>query len=237
MREAASILGIGAHPDDLEILAGGTLALYARRGWRVTMACLTNGEMGHMVIPPWELAAIREREARAAAAVLGAEFHWVGLPDEFLGTDMETRLRVVDLIRAVRPDVIVTHAPQCYHPDHRATFELVFAASFLATIPHIERACQSIASVPPILCMDTVSGLDFQPEFYVDITDVFELKIEALKKHESQIRWLKEHDHIDVLEHVRVTNRFRGLQCNATYAEGFTLARRWPGVPAGWVLP
>ncbi|RPI99153.1 MAG: PIG-L family deacetylase, partial [Chloroflexi bacterium] len=72
------VLAVGAHPDDLEILCGGTLARYARQGDHVTMAIATDGSAGHMLIPPEELAGIRRAEAQAAAALIGADLHWLG---------------------------------------------------------------------------------------------------------------------------------------------------------------
>src|SRR6266571_2059011 len=99
------LLAIGAHPDDLEILSGGTLARFAARGDAVTMLVMTDGSAGHAEIGAAELAVIREREARAAAAVIGAEFVWLGLPDEFVFNDEPTRRRLLEAIRAARPDL------------------------------------------------------------------------------------------------------------------------------------
>ncbi|MDH3674677.1 MAG: PIG-L family deacetylase, partial [Anaerolineae bacterium] len=99
------VLAVGAHPDDLEILCGGTLARYAQEGHAVIMCVATDGTAGHMEIKPPELAQIREREARAAAEVIKAEFIWLGYPDELIFNDRETRLAVIDAIRQARPDV------------------------------------------------------------------------------------------------------------------------------------
>ena len=78
------VLAVGAHPDDLELLCGGTLAKYAQLGHHVTMAVATNGEVGSMTLTKEEIAAVRKAEAAAAAAVIGADFVWMGYPDEFL---------------------------------------------------------------------------------------------------------------------------------------------------------
>ena len=87
------ILAVGAHPDDLEILGGGTLARYARQGAQVSMAIATDGSAGHMLIPADELAEIRHDEAARAAALIGADFYWLGYRDEQLFEDIPTRLR------------------------------------------------------------------------------------------------------------------------------------------------
>src|SRR5437016_14492169 len=128
---AMNILAIGAHPDDLEILCGGTLARFAQRGDRVTMLIMSDGSAGHAEIPAAELAAIREREARAAVAVIGAEFVWLGLRDEFVFNDEPTRILLLNAIRAARPELILTHHPDDYHPDHRSVSRAVFDASFI----------------------------------------------------------------------------------------------------------
>src|SRR5260370_31641242 len=125
------VLAIGAHPDDLEILCGGTLARFAARGDAVTMGVMTDGSAGHAEIGAADLAVIREREARAAAAVISADFVWLGLPDEFVFNDEPTRRRLLEAIRAARPDLILTHDPDVYHPDHRATSRALFDANFV----------------------------------------------------------------------------------------------------------
>ena len=227
------ILGLGAHPDDLELMAGGTLAKYVRAGHKVTMASLTNGNMGHKIITPEELARVRKKEMEASTKVIGADMEWIGFPDEFLFCEnKETRLKVTDVIRKANPDIIITHSPTDYHPDHRAAYHLVFAASFLATVPHIKTAHPAIEKVPIIYCMDTLGGFGFQPDVFIDITDTFQIKREALSKHQSQIKWMKEHDNIDFIDWMRVIAEFRGLQSGVKYAEAYSLEKRWPAVPA-----
>src|SRR5260370_37373845 len=98
------VLAIGAHPDDLEILCGGTLTRFAERGDAVAMLVMTDGSAGHAEIGAAELAAIREREARAAAAVVGAAPTWLGLRGEFGFDDEATRRRLLAALRARRSD-------------------------------------------------------------------------------------------------------------------------------------
>src|SRR5262245_32483718 len=135
---ARRILAIGAHPDDIEILCAGTLARCRQRGDTIIICIATNGDMGSMTIMPPELAAVREAEARASAAMLDAEFHWLSYPDEFLYPDHATRMRFIEMIRAARPDVILTHPPNDYHQDHLTVSELVFVSSFIGAVPHVE---------------------------------------------------------------------------------------------------
>jgi len=232
-----NILAIGAHPDDLELMCAGTLARYAATGHKVIMCYATNGNMGHMTMPPSELAQLRMTEAKRAASTVGADFEWINLPDEWVFEDEDTRRVFVDVVRKHQPQVVITHSASDYHPDHRAVYNLVFSATFLATVPQIGGPFETLAAVPSIYCMDTLGGFAFTPEQYVDITGVFDVKAKALAEHESQVRWLQEHDGIDVLDWMRVTSEFRGLQAGCRYAEAFVLEKRWPAVPAQRQLP
>lgn len=231
------VLAVGAHPDDLEILCAGTLARYVEAGHAVVMCVATDGTAGHMEIKPPELAEIREREARAAAEILGAEFIWLGFPDELIFNDEETRLVFVDAIRQARPDVIITHAPEDYHPDHRVVSRLVFDTSFIASLPNIETDHPAHPVVPPLYYMDTLAGKGFHPTEYVDITSTIETKHRMLACHASQVKWLKDHDDIDIVEFMEVVAKTRGIQSGVVFAEGFKHADVWPRTPAGRVLP
>jgi len=231
------VLAIGAHPDDLEILSGGTLARFAARGDAVTMLVMTDGSAGHAEIGAAELAVIREREARAAAAVIGAEFVWLGLPDEFVFNDEPTRRRLLDAIRAARPDLILTHDPDDYHPDHRATSRAVFDASFIMGLPNVVTPSPPHPGVAPLYYFDTLAGVGFQPAEYVAIRETFPTKQQMLAAHVSQVAWLRHHDAIDIQAFIETVARFRGLQCGCAYAEAFRPAHAWPRLRAERLLP
>ena len=215
------VLAVGAHPDDVEFSCGGTLAKYARAGHTVIMAYATNGDKGHFRIPPSELACIREKEARQAAAVIGAEVIWMGYPDGDLFYDRPTRERFVDMLRQARPDIILTQNPDAYHPDHCATSQLVFGASFLATVPHFTTRYPACDHPAPIYYFEPATTQRMHPPLYVDISDVFALKVEMAKAHQSQLTWIKEHDGIDVLARTEERAQQLGRLCGATYAECF----------------
>jgi len=231
------VLAVGAHPDDLEILCSGTLARYARQGAQVSMAIATDGSAGHLLIPPAELAETRRQEARKAAAIIGAEMYWLRFPDELIFEDIPTRLRFIDLIREARPDVILTHDPNDYHPDHRVVSRLMFDASFVAGLPNIKTDHPAHPGVCPLIYFDTLTGAGFLPTEFVDISDTFETKRAMLACHASQLTWLKDHDGIDVLEFITVMARSRGLQCRVQYAEGFRAEYAWGRSRAYRVLP
>lgn len=232
-----NVLAVGAHPDDLEILCGGTLALCARRGDAVTMMVATDGSAGHARIPPTELASIRRREAEAAAAVIGARFVWLGLRDEFVFNDELTRLLLLDGIRAAAPELILTHSPDDYHPDHRAVSRAVFDASFVMGLPNVVTPHAAVPGVPAVAYFDTLAGQGFLPTEYVDITPVWETKQRMLAAHATQVDWLRDHDGIDIAGFMETTARFRGLQCGVGFAEGFRHADTWPRVRPRRLLP
>jgi LmbE family N-acetylglucosaminyl deacetylase len=232
-----NVLAVGAHPDDLEILCAGTLGRCARRGDRVTMLVMSDGSAGHAEIPAAELAEIREREARAAADLLGAEFVWLGLRDEFVFNDEPTRHRLLNAIRGAAPDLILTHNPDDYHPDHRATSRAVFDASFIMGLPNVKTENPPHPGVATLYYFDTLAGQGFLPEEYVDVTETWETKVEMLQQHRSQVDWLRYHDQIDIFAFMETVAKFRGLQCGVPYAEGFRQARAWPRVKPYRVLP
>jgi LmbE family N-acetylglucosaminyl deacetylase len=196
----ARVLAVGAHPDDLEILCGGTLARYATGGAKVVMAIATDGGAGHMTIPAEELAAIRHGEAQQSAESIGAELSWLGFHDEMLFEDIETRLRMVDAIRAAKPDVILTHDPEDYHPDHRVVSRLVFDASFLSGLPNVRTKHPFHPGVQSLFYFDTLSGANFMPTDFVDVTETFAQKQSMLQCHSSQFTWMSDHDAVDLMD-------------------------------------
>lgn len=234
-----NILAIGCHPDDLEIGCGGTLARYARDGHCVTMVHMANGNMGHVEIPPEELRAIRLEEARRAGNVLGAaEVLTLDTGDLVVDSnDPQVVRQMVEIVRRVQPDVIITHSPEDYMKDHVEVSRLVFDASFSASVPHFEASGHPVAKITPLYYMDTVAGVNFLPTEYVDISDTIEVKLQAVDCHASQIKWLRDHDKIDFLDFVSTASKYRGQQCGVAYAEGFRQCQTWPRLTTKRWLP
>jgi len=230
------VLGVGAHPDDLELLCGGTLALFARRGDTVIMASVCTGDRDDPSIMPEEMARIREAEALAASQVIGAQFLCLGFSDETVFPTEENCLRFVDLIRQARPDLIITHGPGDYHVDHLNTGQLTFWASTLATVTHIHTDHPAAPVRPPIYHMDNVACISFLPTEYVDISDVIELKKEMLRQHHSQFAVFRRSG-LDLMDQMLTMSRLRGYQCEAAYAEGFRRADIHRRIPARRLLP
>ena len=238
MQEQLKVLAVGAHPDDIEILCAGTLTRYVQLGHSVAMVHSCNGRLGHVSIPPDELTDIRRAEAKAAAAVIGAESFCLDIPDLEVSDAREYTERLAGVIRRVGPDVIITHSPNDYMRDHTAIHRLVNIASFAATIPHYEGVdVPAHPIVQPIFEMDTLMGVGFIPDEYVDVTEAMALKREMLACHKSQVEWLRDHDGIDVVGNMEVCARYRGLQCGAEFAEGFQSQQTWPRLSADRILP
>ncbi len=232
------VLAVGAHPDDLEISCGGTLAKYARLGNEVFMVHVANGNVGHRVIMPDELAKIRRQEARNAGAVIGAETFSLNADDLYVRSEnMELRNALVDVIRRTKPDIIITHNPNDYMDDHNETSKLVFQASMASTVTHLHTEHEFHDKLTPIYYMDPVAGIGVLPTEYVDISEDIETKLKMAAAHDSQLKWLKEHDNIDYLETVQLLSRFRGYQCNVQYAEAFTYCMQYHKIPACRYLP
>lgn len=223
-----NILAIGAHPDDLEISCAGTLAKLKQAGHHIVLCHACKGDKGHYRIPPDELTDIRRKEAQDAGAVIGSEVVTLGFGDgELIADNQENRMIFIDLVRYAKPDLVITHAPNDYMPDHIAVSQLVFHATFFATLPSFRTKHEAAARVPALYYMDNLSGMDFQPTLYVDVTSTFDTKVEMLAKHQSQLVWLKEHDNVDIVDFVTTLGKTRGIQAGCAFAEGFVQHMVW----------
>jgi LmbE family N-acetylglucosaminyl deacetylase len=216
-----NVLAVGAHPDDLEIICAGTLAKYSLNGDKVFMASLTNGNMGHPEIRPGEMSKIREEEMRNSASVIGAEVIWIGVDDELSEVNVEARLRMVDVFRYAKPDVIITHSIDDYHVDHRNTAQLVNDAAPLACVHNIVRNLKQLDKQPLIYTMDNLAGIGFVPQEFVDIGDTLEIKKKMFLCHKSQVEWMAKATGFDFLDVIETVAKFRGYNAGVEYAEAF----------------
>lgn len=187
------ILVIGAHPDDCEYKAGGLAALYRQGGHDVCYVSVTNGQSGHQTKYGPQLAAERREEAAASGRVLGLEYRVLPYPDGALQPTLEARSEIIRLIREYDPDLVLTHRPNDYHPDHRITSLLIADASYLLTVPGIAPEVPALARMPVIMYLsdDFQRPYPFSPSVVVDIEPVLELVIDMLACHRSQFfDWL-----------------------------------------------
>ena len=217
------VLAIVAHPDDIELQCGGTLIKCVERGDEVYACHLSNGDLGHMVIMPEELGKMRCEEARNAAAVGGYHAIYGGFHDlHVYAGNKESRDKVAKLIREINPDFLITHYPKDYMADHVATSQLVFDASFCASVPHYDCGAPGASKNVPIYYVAPSRGVNFLPTEFVDVTSVMEKKKEAFLCHESQVVWLRDHTHTDPCENMYNIADMWGRQCGVKYAEVFT---------------
>jgi LmbE family N-acetylglucosaminyl deacetylase len=182
---------------------------------------------------------IRLEEAQKAGRVIGAaEVLTLDVPDlEVDSSNPAIVAGMVDVVRYAKPDMIITHCPEDYMKDHVEVSKLVFDASFSSSIPHMLTRNPSCLVIAPLYYMDTLAGVNFLPHEYVDISDDIEIKLNALACHESQIKWMLEHDKIDFIDFVRTVSKFRGLQCGCAYSESFKRCDAWPRVTSARLLP
>ncbi len=131
------VLAIVAHPDDAEIAAGGLLVRHSRIGSNIRIVSATNGQSGHHAIAPDQLIGIRREEARRAGEQIRAEYVTLDFPDGFLMPDLSLRAAIIGEVRRFQPDLVLTHRPNDYHPDHRAVGQVVQDASYMVTVPHV----------------------------------------------------------------------------------------------------
>ena len=227
---APRLLAAMAHPDDAEILIGGTLFHLKSLGWELGIMTMTGGDCGSATHTSEEISRIRQAEAMAAAVYLGAWYGCAGLMDVEIFVNAENLRRVVELMRRFDPDVVITHSPADYMVDHEEASRLARSACFALSIPLYQTRQDAPApatkSTPALYYADPVDGVDSMgervlPHFYIDITGTLEKKLEMLSRHKSQRDWLRVHHGVDeYLEQARRWGARYGRECGCNYAEG-----------------
>src|SRR5688572_14007012 len=184
-QQRLKVLVIGAHPDDCDLKAGGVTALYTQLGHEVRWISVTNGESGHQTQSGEELATRRRGEAAAAGKAMGVQYDVLRFRDGYLQPTIEARFEMIGLIRKFDPDLILTHRPNDYHPDHRATSQLVCDAAYMVTVPPVVPEVPALRK-NPVICymMDTFQRpYPFTPTVAVDIEPVIEKVVDMLDCH------------------------------------------------------
>lgn len=179
------LLVIGAHIGDGEITGGLLATKYAMAGHRVTMLHLTAGECGHPKMHHVEYRKQRVREAKAAAAMFGVQDCIIlDHPDGRLNVDEPTIMEVCDLIRGLKPDIIVGHWRGSFHRDHRNAYEIMMEASFLAALPAIERS-QPAHVIKGMYYLENWEDLEeYQPDLWLDVSDALPTWQKACAEHQ-----------------------------------------------------
>ena len=192
------ILAFGSHPDDVEFMCAGTLALLARRGHEIHIACMAGGEMGSTSLPPEAIREKRLREAAAACAVIGATFHFAGGYDIEIEYNSEYRRRAVRVVREADPHVVFAPPPSDYLPDHEETSKLVRNAAFVAPVPNYDAGSggRPASRIPHLYYWNAVGladifGRSLPLTCAVDISATLRIKTRMLRCHASQREWLR----------------------------------------------
>ena len=194
-----NILAIGAHPDDIELGCAGTMLKYVRGGHKVFYLIMSEGAGGGD-------AALRVKEQEDAARRTGvSRVFWGNCVDTQFHVTREMVTLIENVCDEIKPDEVYVNFPQDSHQDHRALGKAVMSAT---------------RYIPRVLFYEDYTSIDFNPEIFVDITDVIDDKIEVVKLHHSQVS--RQHPaRLDMLESVRAVAHFRGFQGKVRYAEGF----------------
>lgn len=214
------ILAITAHPDDVELTCGGTLIKMADAGYKTGVLDLTAGEMGTRGTPE-----TRAREAAAAAKVLGlAQRDNLGLPDARLEASTENKLKVAQVLRRLRPQIVILPYWEGRHPDHYTCSKLAYEACYLSGLKKIALEGKPFR---PFKILYSTMYYDVRPSFVVDISKEFERRHKAIMCYESQFAGTGEANedvHIpldEIKERVTATVRQYGLMIGTRYGEPF----------------
>ena len=234
--ENRRVLAVGAHPDDVEFMAGGTLGRLRALGFEIVIATMTPGDCGSAELSAQEIAAVRRKEAEASAALLQGRFLCLEERDLCIDDKTATRRKVTALVRHVDPLVVLTHPREDYMVDHEVTSRLVRDACFAASLPNFESASDDppTLSIPFLFYWDPFGIRDFRGhpvdcEFAVNIGETMELKRQLLACHQSQREWLRRQHRMDhYLQFMEECASDRGAEFGCAYSEGFVQHRGHP---------
>ena len=205
---------IGAHPDDPDGACGGLARLMRLKGHDVTLVSATDGSAGHHEMERKPLAERRLGEAQQAGRTLDCPYIVLPIPDGELTASLENRAIMIKLIRKLNPDVIITHRTCDYHPDHRATGQLVMDASYLIGVPLCCPEVPAMRKTPVILsaCDEFTVPRPFRADVCVRIDETIDCRVEAMLCHVSQyFEWLPWCDHWDAVAAAETMEEKRSL--------------------------
>lgn len=225
------VLGVGAHPDDVEFMCSGTLKLLKEKGYDIFIAVIANGDCGSMVESSESITIIRRQEAINAAKLLNAKFYPLGERDLRIEINDRTKMKITEYIRMVDPIVVFTHPHEDYMIDHEMTSRIVKIACFAAPVPNYYTYSVMPAprtkQIPYLYYWSPLVGRDIYGNFvdqsvYVNISDVIDFKAKMLACHKSQRDWLmKQHGMDKYIEAMKSTAKIYGKRAGFPYAEGF----------------
>ena len=210
------ILALGAHPDDIEIFMYGLVSIYKKTGNEIFTMVATDGSKGG-ALEGLSLIEKRAKETVEGLSKLSSPI-FLEIPDGELGNNPDHLKIIKKSITKIMPDLIITHSPCDYHADHRSLSLIVSNA---------------VSHYVPILFCDTLMGVNFNPNYYFDITDYYKLKEEAVLKHKTQ----NPKRFVDLF---KLMNSYRAAQCNAPkgrFAEAYIFIPSFPFTDIREILP
>ena len=230
------ILGLAAHPDDVELCAGGTMCLLANKGYQTGILDFTRGELGSRGTPE-----SRMEEAEASAAILGLSARKnLGIPDGNIKNMRSNQLKIIRYIRRYRPHIVLINAPECRHPDHCAAAQLATSALYyggLRKIETFEEDGKPQHPWRPNHILHYMQAIPFDPTFVVDVSEVWEQRTRALQAFKTQFfnpEYIASDDEPDTFvsnkgffEWIDARARTYGYSIGATFGEPF-LYRQGP---------
>lgn len=219
------LLAFGAHPDDVELSCSGVLLVEKKNGKTTGIIDLTEGELGTR-----GTAEMRKQEAADSAKILGVDVREnLKLKDGFFTNDQESQIKIIEAIRRYQPEIIVSNAPEDRHPDHGRSAKLVSDSAFLSGLAKIQTDSGGVQQRAwrPKYVLHYIQDRYLKPDFVVDISDVFEMKLEAIKAFKTQFHnpnLAGPQTYIstpDFLDSVIYRYKMFGKMIGVKYAEGF----------------
>jgi LmbE family N-acetylglucosaminyl deacetylase len=221
------VLAVVAHPDDAEFLCAGTLARARADGAAIGILVLCQGDKGQPAHRVANLAAVRRKEMAASAALLDADLFEGRFPDGELIDDPRQRKVLVEVYRRFQPTLVLAHAAEDYHADHRAASALAEAASWFCCSAGHKTHSPPLQIQPALWWMDTINMSGFSPGLYINVTDYVELKQRMLACHRSQLLRGEDRDFSPLEEQMLRLCRTRGDQAGVQAAEAFRAHSAW----------
>lgn len=223
------ILAFAAHPDDIELSCSGTVAKHVKDGKKVGIVDFTQGELGTRGTPE-----LRIEEAKRSAEILGLSAREnLGFKDGFFQNDMEHRLKVVEIIRKYKPEIILANAEFDRHPDHGRAADIVRTAWFLSGLKKIKTTYDGEDQEPwrPRVVFHYFQSISAKPDFVVDVSDSWDKRIESIMAFKSQFYDPESTEPETYISRPGFLNALEGramelgYTIGVDYAEGFTVMR------------
>lgn len=224
------ILAFGAHPDDIELSCSGLLLVEKKNGKKTGVIDLTEGELGSR-----GSVKMRYEESSNASKILELDVREnLQLPDGFFINDKQSQLKIIQAIRKHQPEFVLCNAPEDRHPDHGRASRLVSDACFLSGLSKIETIENDLPQTPwrPKYVFQYIQDRQLEPDFIIDITEVFEVKINSIKAYKTQFHnpdvegpetYISKPE---FLEHLISINKIAGKKIGVQYGEGFISVKK-----------